>query len=291
MKLKTAIEEFLTDLQNAARSRYTLINYQADLRQFANTLTADIEVSQALSAEPLRRWFSGHENLATASRARKQATLAAFCDWCYRHALIAADPMRVVERVKIAAPVPRGVARRDIEKVLAAIPATNPRDKVMFHLITETGLRASEVLGLHVEDLSLTLDDERLSVLGKGGKRRTVLLDDRALVKQLKAYLKEAGYRNGPLFRAVKNGTGGRITYQSFYELWQKYCEQAGLTISLHQLRHSHATELVNAGVSLTTIRKRLGHSNMQTTLRYAEQSDQAADAELRAFRRKQEAK
>jgi len=60
------------------------------------------------------------------------------------------------------------------------------------------------------------------------------------------------------------------------------------VTCSLHQLRHSHATELVTSGVSLATIRKRLGHKNLQTTLRYAEQSDDTADAELRAWRRNQ---
>jgi integrase/recombinase XerD len=54
-----------------------------------------------------------------------------------------------------------------------------------------------------------------------------------------------------------------------------------------HQLRHTYATEVVYAGVSLATIRKRLGHRNLQTTLRYAEQSDAVADAELRAWRRR----
>jgi integrase len=58
------------------------------------------------------------------------------------------------------------------------------------------------------------------------------------------------------------------------------------VTCTLHQLRHTHATELVNAGVSLATIRKRLGHKHLQTTLRYAAQSDATADAEIRAWRR-----
>ncbi|MGH9157491.1 MAG: tyrosine-type recombinase/integrase [Acidimicrobiales bacterium] len=49
---------------------------------------------------------------------------------------------------------------------------------------------------------------------------------------------------------------------------------------------HSHATELVNEGVSLATIRKRLGHRSIQTTLRYAEQSDATADAAIRRWRR-----
>ena len=53
------------------------------------------------------------------------------------------------------------------------------------------------------------------------------------------------------------------------------------------QDRHSHMTALVQDGVSLATIRKRLGHKHIQTTLRYAEQSDAVADAELRARRRR----
>ena len=63
-------------------------------------------------------------------------------------------------------------------------------------------------------------------------------------------------------------------------------CATAGVNATLHQLRHTHATEFVDDGVSLATIRKRLGHKNLQTTLRYAEQTDATADAELRRWRR-----
>ena len=80
---------------------------------------------------------------------------------------------------------------------------------------------------------------------------------------------------------------GGSLRYQSAHEHWVTYCAAAGVDATLHQLRHTHATELVNAGVSLATIRKRLGHRNLQTTLRSAEQSDAVADAELRAWRRR----
>ena len=128
-----------------------------------------------------------------------------------------------------------------------------------------------------------------MTVVGKGGKRRTVLLDDPRLVQQLRTYLKRMGYQHGPLFRAEKNGRGGPLRYQSMQERWDSYCSQAGVACTLHQLRHAHATELINGGVSLSTIRKRLGHTNLQTTLRYAEQSDQAADAEVRVWRRKQQ--
>lgn len=180
------------------------------------------------------------------------------------------------------------MGRELVEAILKVIPTVRRRDRLLFRLIFETGLRVSEALGLHVEDLDLTADDEHLNVLGKGGQRRTVLLDDVRLVGRLRAYLKQTGYRHGPLFRAEKNGRGGPLRYQTVQGRWAGYCARAGVSCTLHQMRHTHATELVNGGVSLATIRKRLGHKNLQTTLRYAEQSDATADAEVRAWRRMQ---
>ena len=195
--------------------------------------------------------------------------------------------MASVARVRPEPPRPRAVGREPVEAILKVIPTAQQRDRLLFRLIFETGLRVSEALGVHLEDLDLTADDEHLSVLGKGGQRRTVLLDDANLVRQLRAYLKQTGYRHGPLFRAEKNSRGGPLRYQSVQERWVGYCDRAGVSCTLHQLRHTHATELVNGGVGLATIRKRLGHKNLQTTLRYAEQSDATADAEVRAWRRK----
>ncbi|MBB5365806.1 site-specific recombinase XerD [Deinococcus humi] len=125
-------------------------------------------------------------------------------------------------------------------------------------------------------------------MLGKGEQHRPALLDDPRLVNALRKYLRSLDYTHGPLFQAQKNGRGGPLRYQSVQERWQRYAALAGVTSTMHQLRHSHATELVNGGVSLGTIRKRLGHRHIQTTLRYAEISDTLADAELRTWRRRQ---
>jgi integrase/recombinase XerD len=282
--LEGLISDFLTDLANANRSATTQRAYGADLAAFARFYGGP---ATGVTTEVLRGFLSTRAHLAPATRARTQAALSSFLGWAYRHDLIDANPMGRIERVKLDAPAPRGLPRTQIEAILACIPATKKRDRLLFRLLAETGLRPGELLGLHVEDLDLTPDDEHLSVLGKGGRRRTVLLDDGRLVKDLRSYLKRTGYRHGPLFRAEKNGRGGPLRYQSIQERWVRYCASAGVTCTLHQLRHSHATELVNDGVSLATIRKRLGHKNLQTTLRYAEQSDAAADAELRSWRRR----
>lgn len=275
---------FLADLEQADCSAHTRRAYAADLRHFAahhRGALADV------TPEGLRAYFATLAGLGAATRARKQAALASFFKWAVAQGRLAADPMALVARVKPPDPEPRGLPRAEVERILKAIPRAQARDRLLFRLLYATGLRIGEALGLHAEDLHLAPDDERLHVLGKGGRRRTLLLDDPALVKELRAYLTATGRKHGPLFRAAKNGRGGPLAYQSIQERWAGYCAAAGVECTLHQLRHSHATELVNDGVSLATIRKRLGHKTMQTTLRYAEQADATADAEIRAWRRR----
>lgn len=282
-RVSEAARDFLADLAHADRSAHTRANYRSDLAAFARYYDGPLS---GVTTVVLRGHFATLSDLAPATRARRQAALSSFLGWAYRQELVDADPSAKIERVKLEPPKPRGLPRQEVEAILKTIPPTKQRDRLVFRLIFETGLRVGEALALHVEDLELSQDDERMHVLGKGNRRRTVLLDDPALVKQLRAYLKATGYKHGALFRAEKNGKGGSLRYQSVQELWAGYCERAGVRCTLHQLRHSHATELVNGGVGLETIRKRLGHRNMQTTLRYAEQSDAVADAELRAWRR-----
>lgn len=282
------MDAFLADLAQASRSAHTCRAYATDLKQFAAWHGDSL---QAITPAVLRAYFGELVHLRPATRARKQATLASFLAWAYGQELVASNPMGRVARVKPSPQTPRGVRRAQVEAILAIIPATQRRDQLLFRLIFETGLRVSEALALHVEDLDLTFDDEHLHVLGKGNQQRTILLDDPRLVKQLRAYLTRTGYRYGPLFRALKNGRGGPLRYQSIQERWAAYGARAGIICTLHQLRHTHATELVNDGVSLATIRKRLGHKNLQTTLRYAERSDAAADAEIRTWRRRRNAR
>lgn len=264
-RLASAIGDFLADLTGL----------QARAPVALGDVTTDV----------LRAYFTASAHLRPATRARKHSALASFIRWAVRQERLATDPMARLDHVRLPDPEPRGVSRATAEAILAAIPVGKLRDRLLFRLLLETGLRIGEALALHVEDLDLR-PDEHLRVLVKGGRRRTILLDDPALVHQLSAYLKRTGYRHGPLFRAEKNSRGGSLRYQSAQELWARYRARAGRACTLHQLRHTHATELVNDGVGLATIRKRLGHRQLQTTLRYAEQSDATADAELRLRRR-----
>ncbi|MGY5309962.1 tyrosine-type recombinase/integrase [Nocardia gipuzkoensis] len=124
---------------------------------------------------------------------------------------------------------------------------------------------------------------------GKGGSVRTVLLDNRGYVAMVRLYLERTGYTAGPMFRAAINGRGGPLSYSVAHHRWSRYCAAANVDIDIHQLRHSHATELINAGVSIEVVRKRLGHASTETTQIYALLADQVADTEVRAARRRRD--
>ena len=284
--LTDLIAQFLAELQAINRAPATIRTYATDLHYFAAGYHGPLS---DLTATVLTQYLATLLHLAPASRARKQAALASFCAWATQHNYLDRNPMLQVPRVRLPAPRRAGLTRDQVEAILARIPKTQERDGLLFRLLLETGLRISEALALQVDDLDLRRDDEHLRVRGKGGQTRTILLDDPRLVARLRAYLRHTGYQHGYLFRAEKNGDGQRLRYQSIQERWAGYCRAAGIPCTLHQIRHTHATELINEGVSLNTIRRRLGHKHLQSTLRYAEQADTTADAELRAWRQRKQ--
>lgn len=284
------LDDFLTGLANAGKSAHTRRAYRGDLIAFAAHHGDDLA---ELTAAPVRAYLAGLAELSPASR--KRAAVASFTKWAVRHDLLAANPMDRIDTVKVPKNLPRPASAADVAKVLAVICSRRPRkdvpldrlrDRVLFETAYVCGARASEVCGLYVEDLDLRPDDEHVRIHGKGGSVRTVLLDDRGYVTLLKLYLARAGYTAGPLFRASINGRGGPLSYDAAHHRWHTYCAQAGVEIDIHQLRHAHATELINAGVSIEAVRRRLGHASTETTQLYALLDDKVADAEIRAARR-----
>jgi len=209
----TIVEDFLTDLARAGKSPHTVRAYRSDLRDFGRFFTGPIE---RITAGVLRAYLGGLTDKAPATRARREAALAALLSWAYRAEMIAADPVTRLDRTRLPASPPRPVPTEHIEAVLRAIPTTRDRDRLLFLLLYTTGMRVGEALAIEVDDLDLSRDDEHVTVLGKGGRRRTVLLDDSTLVALLRRYLKVRGYRHGPLFRAEKTTREARCGMPPF---------------------------------------------------------------------------
>lgn len=153
------------------------------------------------------------------------------------------------------------------------------RDVALLELLFSTGLRVSELVKLHIEDVNL--DKDEFTVTGKGKKRRIVFLSDRAK-KALKQYLGHRVDINPFLFiphHSIQKKTETKsehLTPRSVQRAIQKYAKIIGLTkpVTPHTLRHSYATDLLQNGADIRSVQAMLGHSSITTTQIYTHVSD-----------------
>lgn len=176
-----------------------------------------------------------------------------------------------LERPKEGYKIPVVLSLKETERLILSI--RNMKHKAMITLIYSSGLRSGELLNLRISDI----DSDRmiLSVRGgKGNKDRDVPLSPTAL-KILREYYKK--YRpNEFLF----NGTdGGRYSPSSLRRVFHRALNAAGIQkkASLHTLRHSYATHLLESGVNLRYIQEILGHKSPKTTQIYTHVSSEGS--------------
>ena len=278
------VEAFLRDLEAQNKSPHTLKSYRLDMGDFLRYYQGGVD---GISAAMLRAYFEGLvESLSPASQARKRATLKSFFRWCYQQEILPSNPMDKLGAVKVPEAQPRFLAAGQVERILKAI--SNDRDRVLFTLISETGLRISEALSVRVEDLRL--EAQELRVRGKGQKERTVHLVKTESLRLLTRFLRKHGIKEGLVFRPdpakQRRGVANRpIDYSVVSRAWKRYCEDAGVSCTIHQLRHTYATDLINRGVPVEIVGKILGHKNIQTTTRYAKVSEQTVRKALEHVR------
>jgi len=161
--------------------------------------------------------------------------------------------------------LPPVMSAPEIKTLIDSIKNIKHRTVVM--LLYSTGMRLSEIAALKITDIDS--QNMRIKVVqGKGAKDRFTILSE-AVLQELRAYYiiyKPAIY----LFNG--SGKGRPISHRSIQHLVQKALAQAGLDskhYTVHTIRHSFATHLVDHGTDLHTVKELLGHSTLQTTMRY----------------------
>lgn len=168
--------------------------------------------------------------------------------------------------------LPRDIQDPVIEKLFAVI--SGPRDRAMFLLMLRCGLRVGEVRNLSLNDLYLDPafgNLPRLWLHGKGGGQRVVYLSTQPLAA-LRVWLDiRPVVKDNAVFL---NRFGKRLTVTGIQKRLMKYCQQAEIWVTCHQLRHTFGRHMVEARAPVTTIQKLLGHACLQTTELYLHISD-----------------
>lgn len=175
--------------------------------------------------------------------------------------------------------LPREVADEMLQQLFVAI-GDHRRDRTIFTLMLHTGLRVGEVVNLEVADVFLKTDrPSQLRVQGKGQRERIVYLSA-TTTRLLRDYL--ANRPTSAESRVFLNQHGQPITVTGIQLQLAKYCQQAGIWITCHQLRHTFASRMIAAGVPVTSLQKLLGHRSIRTTQRYIQVHDLQVERDYR---------
>ncbi len=201
--------------------------------------------------------------------------------WAFLRFLIEQDIIDasiLKHKIKLRVPdfLPRAIAPGDIRKILGAI--VNTRDRALILVLLRTGMRIGEVRSIKMRDLDIR---ERKIHIYEGEKNclgRVVYLSDDALMA-LKLWIKERDKSKEYLFHGLK----GSICYTSARSIFTRCLKETGLQhkgYTVHSLRHTFASELLNAGMRLECLQLLLGHHDIEMTRRYARLTDKSREEE-----------
>ena len=185
---------------------------------------------------------------------------------------ITVNPIKPGCNLRLPRPLPMHLKDGQVKVFLEVLKRC--RDKAIFLLMLRCGLRVEEVANLSLN----AIDFKRRRILiqdGKWGKDRLVYVSNDAM-KALIKYLKVRPASKTKKVFLVEKGTyrGQPISVRGIQKRMEYYAKKCGLKISCHHLRHTMATQLLNAGAELVTIQDLLGHSSIRTTQRYSRLSN-----------------
>jgi len=190
----------------------------------------------------------------------------------YEEQIKLTNPVKNGMRLRVARPLPRALRDDQVEQLFSVIK--NKRDWAMFRLMLRCGLRVEEVADLTLG--AIDLKRRRIMVLnGKGGKDRVVYISDDA-ADALIVYLKIRRHsRMKKVFLVEKGDYKGKpISVRGIQKRIEYYAKKSQITVCCHRLRHTMATQLLNAEAEVETIQDLLGHNWITTTQRYCKVSN-----------------
>ena len=202
-------------------------------------------------------------------------SLSVFFKWCITKGCLEKNPIGDIEKPRLEKRLPAKLTKQDAFRLLEVIynyPYNNKllrvRNHAIFSVFLFAGLRLKELLHLRYSDVDL----ENLTLFinqGKGNKDRMVPISN-TLVITLKRYLEERKYRNKtcPEFFTSLNLNSG-FTVSGLKNLVVKIRQAAGINFTIHKLRHTFATLMLEGGCDIYSLSKMMGHSDIKTTTIY----------------------
>ena len=272
MKMINVIVNFRRYLKRRNYSPHTVKYYLNVIRQFVIWLNVPLEQAGVKNIEAYIDCLH-QKRMQPASINLYLAIIRVFYNFLkYEQNIKLTNPVKVNCRLRVPKPLPRALREEQIEAFFDVIKTK--RDWAMFRLMLRCGLRVEEVANLSLGDIDIK--QRRIMVVdGKGGKDRVVYISDDA-ADGLMAYLKQRSHQRVKKVFLVEKGDykAQPISVRGIQKRMEYYAKKIHLKISCHHLRHTMATQLLNADAEVVSIQDLLGHNWISTTERYCNVSN-----------------
>ncbi len=262
-------------------SQNTLQSYMRDIRHFLTFMQGHGFGDLRRADDAVMRLYVEEltaKKLSNATVTRRLASIRCFYRFLMERRCVSMNPAEHIKLDKPPKKLPHFLSGAEIDLLLSQPDVTEPkgcRDKAILELLYATGIRATELVRLNLEDMDL-----KTGFLRCKGKSERIIPVYPTAVKAVAAYIarvRGSAVRKGegeqPLF---VNLNGNRLTRQGFWKIVKGYAEQAHITKELtpHTLRHSFALHLLENGADLKDIQTMMGHADISSTQVYVQLLD-----------------
>ena len=275
--MTTEIEAFIHYLEDVKQSsRNTVVSYQRDLRQLKEYLERQgIEEPSRVTKTSLNAYISylQRKGKATTTISRILASTKAFFHYEFMEGNIHRDPAELLKTPKIEKKIPLILSVEEVNRFLEQPDGTSAkeiRDKAMLELLYATGIRVSELIGLKLQDVNLSVG----FLICRDGEKERMIPFGKKVNQYLKTYLDQARpelIKENESVWLFTNCSGMQMSRQGFWKIVKYYGDKAGIQVDItpHTLRHSFAAHLISSGADIQAVQTMLGHADLATTLAY----------------------
>jgi site-specific recombinase XerD len=276
-------------------SPHTIRAYDSDIAAFEQHLGTDVAVTQ-INRDSLVAFIEGQRESGLSSKSirRRASGLRGFCGWLRSSGLLNSDPWAGTSvAVGRSRKLPRIVSTQELDRLIlflrktSGVDGTNDPEAVLERphesttllavaLMVATGVRVHEAVGIKCADIDLP--NRSLRLVGKGRRERQVFLTNDWITSFTGAYLTTRSTLGLKHPNLLFNLHYDPLTPPAMRSRLAKAAQAAGLSarVTPHMLRHTAATQLIEAGVDIRYIQRLLGHASLSTTEIYTHVSDRA---------------
>lgn len=271
------IKEYLEYIKGVrGLSSATIEGYRKDLQHFARWGISNGKTWHTLTERDCDLYLMDMERagLKPATRNRRLSALRQLLSWAHHKGLLENNAARWCQAAKRGESLRKTMNVENIDRFLQEYTPSTAGfiAQLLVSLMLETGLRIGEAISIKIEDIDTA--QQRIKVEGKGNKQRYVFYGDRT---------KKA------LSMFMTGNAAGRLlpdwSTQAFRSIIEEQLEPYCGKMHPHMLRHTFATEMLNNGMSITTLSHLMGHQKVETTQIYAKVATSTAQREYNQFK------